>query len=289
MKLSVALCTYNGESFLELQLNSILDQTAQVNEIIICDDCSTDKTTDIIESFINKYSGKIQLYKNKESLGTIKNFEKAISLTTGDLIFLADQDDVWHKDKVEITVDFFSKNNNCKLLFSNGVLIDENGGYLNATLWDKWGFNGEMRNKWRNNNNAFKDLVVNNNKITGATVCFNKSIKKHILPIELPYGYWHDVWLGLHAAAQQGLMFIEQPLISYRIHDKQQIGVTIEIDKEIRIKSNKNAVTKGQFYKKLAKFYPNQKKNIPYCKEQSLLYKVTKKIKSVYFSLFKLR
>ena len=289
MMTSVALCTFNGESFLEKQLTSILEQTVRVNEIIVCDDGSNDNTLGILKTYEKRFPNLIKIFQNDIALGTIKNFEKAIALTKGNLIFLSDQDDVWREDKVEIMSRFFQENNTCKLLFTDGLLIDDNGVSLKATLWEKWGFDTNIRKLWRNNENAFKDLIINHNKITGATVCFHSSLKANVLPIAIPYGYWHDAWLGLHAAAQQGLMFIEQPLINYRIHDKQQIGLTVEIDKEIRIKSNMNAVTKAQFYKKMAKAYPNQKKNIPYCKEQSLLYKVTKKIKSVYFSLFKLR
>jgi glycosyltransferase involved in cell wall biosynthesis len=289
MFLSVALCTYNGESFLEQQLNSILEQTLQVNEIVVCDDGSSDNTLGILKTYEKKFPNLIKTYANDRASGTVKNFEKAIALTKGDLIFLADQDDIWHKDKVEIMSHFFKENNTCKLLFTDGLLIDDNGVSLHATLWEKWSFDSSIQQLWRNNENAFKDLVINHNKITGATVCFHSSLKTNVIPIAIPYGYWHDVWLGLHAAAHQGLMFLEQPLISYRIHDKQQIGVTIEIDKEIRIKSNKNAINKELFYKKLAKVYPDQKKNIPYCIEQSLLYRINKKIKSVYFSLFKLR
>lgn len=287
MFLSVALCTYNGESFLEQQLNSILDQTQQVNEIIVCDDGSSDNTLELLKTYQKKFPNLIKLFANDVALGTIKNFEKAISLTTGDLIFLADQDDIWHKNKVETICRFFQENNTCKLLFSDGLLIDDNGTILKATLWEKWCFTTNIRQSWRNNENAFKDLIINHNKITGATVCFHSSLKINSLPIEIPYGYWHDVWLGLHAAAQQGLMFIEQPLISYRIHDKQQIGISIDIDSNVRIKSNKNAINTGLFYKKMAKAYPNQKKYIPEYKEQSLLYKIVKKIKRVYLSLSK--
>ena len=287
MFLSVDLCTYNGASFLEKQLNSILEQTLQVNEIVVCDDGSSDNTLAILTTYEKKFPNLIKLYTNDIALGTLKNFEKAIALTKGELIFLSDQDDIWHKDKVAIMSSFFQENNNCKLLFTDGLLIDDNGVSLNASLWEKWGFDTNIRNSWRNNENAFKDLIINHNKITGATVCFHSSLKATVLPITIPYGYWHDVWLGLHAAGQQGLMFIEQPLISYRIHDKQQIGITVDIESEIRIKSNKNAINKEFFYRKMAKVYPKQKKNIPYCKKQSPLFKVTKKIKSVYYSLFK--
>lgn len=283
MTLSVALCTFNGENFLSEQLESILLQSLSINEIIICDDCSVDNTIGIVESYRHKYPDVIHLYKNKQSLGTIKNFEKAIALTTGELIFLSDQDDIWHKDKVEIMVNFFNENNNCKLLFTNGDLINENGASLNATLWEKWGFSIEMQNKWKNNKNAFQDLIVNNNKITGATVCIHSSLKKYILPIEIPYGYWHDCWFGLQAAANGGLMFLENNLIKYRVHKNQQIGTSSNVIDTITINANKQFITKEACFKKVIKMYPALRKNIPFTPKSNfkkMVLKITNYFKS---------
>lgn len=280
MFVSVALCTFNGEIFLRQQLDSILVQSITVNEIIICDDLSSDGTISILNEYKNNFPQLIKLFFNTKTLGTIKNFEKAISLTNGDLIFLADQDDIWYYNKVEIMSDFFKKNQNCKLLFSNGTLIDEKGNVLNSTLWEKWNFTNDMQNNWKINKNAFKDLVVNNNKITGATVCFNKSLKKYVIPIELPLGYWHDAWLGIHASAQNGLMFIEESLINYRIHDKQQVGISTDISYEVVIASNKRHINKNLFYEKIGKIYPDKKTDMPYHKEEKVINRILKKIKN---------
>ncbi|MBC7845870.1 MAG: glycosyltransferase family 2 protein [Flavobacterium sp.] len=279
MFLSVALCTYNGEFFLEQQLNSIFEQTILVNEIVICDDGSSDKTRDLLKTYEKKFPNIIKLLINDVTLGTIKNFEKAISLTNGDLIFLADQDDVWHKDKVEIMVNFFQENINCKLLFTDGDLIDEIGGNLKATLWEKWNFRADMQNKWENNENAFKDLVVNNNKITGATVCFHSSLKEYILPIEIPNGYWHDSWLGLHAAANGGLMFLEKNLIKYRIHKNQQVGISNNVNDIVSINANKQFITKETYFKKIIKIYPALRKNVPLTPKSNIK-KIILKIKN---------
>lgn len=280
MILSVALCTFNGEKFIQQQIDSILNQTFLVNEIIICDDASDDGTLNILNRYKKKYPDVIKLFKNNISLGTVKNFEKAISLTKGDLIFLADQDDIWRNNKVEIMSNFFKDNLKCKLLFTNGLLIDKNGDSMNSTLWDKWNFDNHIRHIWKNNENAFKDLIINHNKITGATICFHKSLKKNCIPIEIPNGYWHDAWFGLHASAQNGLMFNEQLLINYRIHDNQQVGVSHKISQEIITNSNKNSISKISFYKKIAKIYPKQKVYIPNYKEQKLIYKILKNIKN---------
>ena len=100
--ISIAMTTYNGARFVEAQLRSILEQTRQPDEIVICDDGSRDDTVNIIRRII-KTSGtdRIRLIENEQNLGYIRNFYKAISLTKGDYVFLADQDDIWHRDKIE--------------------------------------------------------------------------------------------------------------------------------------------------------------------------------------------
>lgn len=259
MKLSVALCTYNGENFIESQINSIINQSYPIDEIVICDDNSKDNTLKILFDLKKIYDNLI-IFQNEKTLGTIKNFEKAISKTSGDLIFLADQDDIWINSKVNKINNFFRENTWCNLVFTNAMLIDDSENQLKNTLWEKWNFNLENQKKWKNNNNAFNDLIFNNNKITGATICFRKELKKYILPIDLPFGYWHDSWLGLNAAATNSLGFINENLIFYRIHQNQQIGLNSNLKKEVILKSNKKFISLDEYFLKISKIYPNKKK-----------------------------
>lgn len=252
MILSVALCSHNGEKFLKAQLESILHQVIPVHEIIICDDNSKDDSVKIIEKIREQYPSVIKLFKNRRQLGTIKNFEKAISLTQGDLIFLSDQDDIWSSEKVSRTVSFFKTEKKCKLLFTNGALIDQNGNSLNSTLWDEWKFDQQSRNRWKNNTYVFEDLLENKNKITGATLCFHKSLKALILPIDIPPGYWHDAWLGLNASAVNGVFFMKDCLIEYRLHDMQQVGVSRIFSKE----KFPQSVSPQNFYRDIQKKHP---------------------------------
>lgn len=262
MFLSVAICTYNGENYLEEQLDSILNQNFPLNELVICDDGSKDRTVEILKAYQRVHPNLIFPVFNTSSLGTIKNFEKAISLTKGELIFLSDQDDIWEKNKVEKTVNFFSQNKYCKMLFSNGALIDENGKDLQSTLWDKWGFTNEKQELWKDNVNAFQDLIRNNNKITGATICLHRDLKDNVIPIKVPIGYWHDAWLGIHASAINSLCFINECLIKYRIHGGQQVGLSTNVGKAVIERSNKYSVDIKEFFKGLRKMYPEQKKFI---------------------------
>jgi glycosyltransferase involved in cell wall biosynthesis len=107
--ISIAMCTYNGERFIKEQLDSILNQTYKNFELIITDDDSSDKTITIIKEYI-KQDKRIKLYQNNSNLGFIKNFEKAISLCSGDYIVLADQDDIWKVNKLEIFLEQIKDN-----------------------------------------------------------------------------------------------------------------------------------------------------------------------------------
>ncbi|GAG35502.1 unnamed protein product, partial [marine sediment metagenome] len=100
MKLSVAMCTCNGAAFLPEQLASIAAQTRRPDELVVCDDHSTDKTVSIVESFAAKAGFDVRLVVNAQPLGATKNFEKAIGLCGGDIIALSDQDDVWLPGKL---------------------------------------------------------------------------------------------------------------------------------------------------------------------------------------------
>ena len=105
--ISVAMATFNGEPYIQEQLDSIYNQTRKVDEIIIVDDCSTDSTVRVIEQYILSHKDiDIKLYKNEENLGYKKNFKKAISLCHGDYVFLSDQDDIWMTDKIEKCIEY---------------------------------------------------------------------------------------------------------------------------------------------------------------------------------------
>ena len=225
MALSVAMCTYNGSRFIKDQLNSIIEQSRPVNEIIICDDCSTDNTIEIINDYIIKYPGLIQLYQNKENLRSTKNFENAISHCTGDYIFLADQDDIWDFYKVEKIITKFEANESLEGIFTNGNLIDDDGEiFPNTNMWDTFYF-------FEKNLDKPVDLLCllkhHANMVTGATLCIKKSIRDIILPFPdlTKKKFFHDEWIALILASRNSLDYINENLISYRIHTSQQIGI----------------------------------------------------------------
>ena len=121
MSISVALATYNGEKYISEQLNSILPQLGPEDEIIISDDGSSDRTLEIVAGFC---SAQIKVLKNPGK-GVISNVENAIKHTSGDIIFLCDQDDVWLPDKVSVTKKYLLESD-VKLVVSDAIVVDEN-------------------------------------------------------------------------------------------------------------------------------------------------------------------
>ena len=225
MKLSVAMCTYNGSKFIKDQLNSIINQSRLIDEIIIYDDCSTDATVAIINEYIEKHPGLIQLFQNKKNLKSTKNFENAISQCTGDYIFLADQDDVWDYYKVEKIIAKFEGNETLEGIFTNGKLINDfNETIPNTDMWESFCF-------FEKNLEKPVDLLCllkhHANMVTGATLCIKKSIVDLILPFPdlTKKKFYHDEWIALILASRNSLGYINEYLISYRIHSNQQIGV----------------------------------------------------------------
>lgn len=223
-KISVALCTYNGEKFIEQQLDSILNQTIAVDEIIICDDCSKDNTISIVNKYIEKKPSLFKIFINETNLKSNANFEKAIQLATGDYIFLSDQDDVWRNDKVEKILRVFNNNKEAEGVFSNADFIDENNNqiYNNLTLWDFVCF---FENEKYDHDNLKKLLIYKGNYLTGATLCIKKEVKSFCIPFKTGENFIHDEWLAFQLANRKTLYYSTENLISYRIHSNQQLGV----------------------------------------------------------------
>lgn len=222
MKTSVAMCTYNGEKFIEIQIQSILNQSLPIDEIIICDDRSTDKTIEIIMQFQQEYPNKISFHKNSINLGSNKNFEKAISLCTGDYIFLSDQDDIWKKNKAETIIQYFIKNESAEAVFSNAELINDNNKKLsNISLWNSKGF---MEGQLKKPIDIYHHIKFKSNVVTGATLCIKQELKSLILPIPDVKKFYHDEWIAIIIASRKKLEYLTDELISYRIHSGQQIG-----------------------------------------------------------------
>lgn len=223
--ISVALCTYNGEKYIRQQLDSILAQTMPVDEIVIHDDCSTDSTYRILNDYANRFP-QIKVSRNDFNVGFVKNFENALVECQGDYIFFSDQDDIWMKDKVALTVNYLKKTGMFGA-FSNGHLIDENGKKINCTLFSVQNLVPYIE-RGLLDRYIFEILCLKGNFVTGAALTITKSAKKLVLPFRTSKYILHDMWIGLSLSSKHKLGYIDKPLISYRIHSEQECGLNME-------------------------------------------------------------
>jgi glycosyltransferase involved in cell wall biosynthesis len=223
MKISIALCTYNGEAYLPMQLASLAWQTWPAHEIVCCDDGSTDNTCILVEEFALTYPGEVRLIRNPVNLGPRKNFEKAISLCTGDYILLCDQDDVWLPAKIEKMVGYLQQHAQMEGVFCNGALMNESGADLEETMWDALYFEAPLR-QTTHAGNLLSYLLLNGNVATGTALCFRGTARQYLLPIETLDQLWHDHWIALMLSARKTLGRLDEMLLQYRVHATQQVG-----------------------------------------------------------------
>jgi glycosyltransferase involved in cell wall biosynthesis len=220
-RISVALCTYNGERFLSQQLASILRQTRLPDEVVVCDDRSTDRTVEMVRAFAASVSLPVRVFVNERNLGFVANFERAIGLCEGSLIALSDQDDIWRPTRLERSEQEFTSHPEVGLVFSDGDIIDDQDQLVGTRLWTYFGFAGEVRERLLAGDYT---VLVKNRFVTGATVMFRSELRKVCLPIGA--GWIHDEWIVAATAAVAELRPLELPLIRYRKHAAQQVGLT---------------------------------------------------------------
>jgi glycosyltransferase involved in cell wall biosynthesis len=216
------MCTFNGGQFLNEQLQSIAMQDRLPDELIVCDDRSTDRTVAIVEDFAASAPFPVHVSVNEARLGTSKNFERAIRLAEGEIIALADQDDVWDRRKLGLLESMFSRRPSLGLVFTDAELVDETLSPAGGTLWEAVGF-GAARQKLMSAGRGLEVLLANN-VVTGATMAFRARYRDPILPMPTEGSLYHDGWIALIVAALAEIGFIGEPLIKYRQHRAQQMG-----------------------------------------------------------------
>ena len=201
-KISVAMATYNGEKYIKEQIETILKNLNDNDELVISDDGSSDMTVEIIKSFNDK---RIKLI-NGPKKGLKQNFNNAIKNTSGDIIFLSEQDDIWMENKVEKMVECFNLNNYI-LIQHDAIVVDENDNVLLESF-------AEHR---KVKTGIIKNLIKNS--YHGCCIAFRKELKNEILPIPDNI-YLHDEWIGLVAELNGKTCFINDKLIKYRRHSE---------------------------------------------------------------------
>ncbi len=219
--ISIAMCTYNGERFLDEQLTSLRNQSLLPAELIICDDGSSDRTEEIVETFARSAPFPVRWVRNEVRLGYRRNFLKAAGLCSGDLTAFCDQDDVWRVDKLHRTTLPFDDAEVMMTYHSTG-LIDAEGLYIGEyndrapainpiqpPYYDPWLFGLGFTLTFR------KTLGVAN---------YLWPISKDFYGSEKPLA--HDQWYFFIATALGRVVYIDEPLAYYRQHDRNLFGST---------------------------------------------------------------
>ena len=202
MRISIAMTTYNGARYLNDQLDSFSVQTKLPDELVVCDDKSSDNTINILDDFKRTAPFDVKIICNEENIGYTKNFQKALSLCSGDLIFLSDQDDVWLSDKVEIMSSYFNENRDIYVLLADMIIVDRDLKSTGCTQLEKIRKTGL-------NDGSF---------VTGCGTALRREWVDFALPIpEFVIG--HDLWLHRLAVILNMRDVIGKPLQYFRRHE----------------------------------------------------------------------
>jgi glycosyltransferase involved in cell wall biosynthesis len=199
-RVSVAIATYNGEQHLREQIDSILGQTRLPDEIAISDDASHDRTVQIVREYIRAHDVEIRLSVNKKQLGYSRNFERALELTTGDVIFLCDQDDFWYAHKISRVLSVMREQQK-DVAVCDTILADAE---LNPTA------HSQLR--------AFR---IAGHPVEDHCAGCCTALSRRLLPILQPMPHDtlpYDVWISSVASALGQKTVIDEPLQVYRRH-----------------------------------------------------------------------
>jgi len=224
LSLSVALCTFNGERYVAEQFDSILSGDLLPTEIVVADDGSTDGTLAIVRDALARAQSlgiTVTLLPDRLGRGVTANFERAIAATTGEVVVLSDQDDVWHPSRLANVDAAFSADPDLLFQHNNARLVDETGTPLGLTLFTALEVTESDREQI-NADNGF-DVYLHRNLATGATVAFRRTLFDLASP--LPSEWIHDEWLAIIASAVGTVRVTDAEVIDYRQHGSNQIGV----------------------------------------------------------------
>ena len=213
------MCTFNGGRFLRPQLESIVRQSRVPYELVICDDRSSDDTHEIVRHFSRNTAFPVRFSVNRVTLGSTKNFEQAIGQCSGQIVALADQDDVWYPHKLERIRDAFATSGTVAA-FSDADLIDEESTNLGSRLWPTFGFTRSEQKTFMRIG-ALR-ILINHPVVTGACMAFRRECFDTMTPI--PPNEIHDQWMSFLLATRGHIEMIPEPLLQYRRHRKQQLG-----------------------------------------------------------------
>lgn len=216
MKSSVVMATYNGERYIVEQLDSIRNQTIPPDEVIIFDDCSTDSTVKVVHDYVvNKELKNWFVFENKNNRGFFDNFFMALKKSTGDIIYLSDQDDIWDINKIETFTNLYEENSDIVMIQSNFKFVDERGRETKK----QENYHGFTQGRYLNLSVA--DICKYAG--SGYTMSFRRSVSDSAFKFQLDelreIFRFHDIVLGLMAVSEGKCLLVRDIVDYHRIHD----------------------------------------------------------------------
>lgn len=219
-KIAILLATYNGEKYLTNQIDSIINQSNKNWMLYIHDDNSTDKTPEILESYVKRYPDQIILVPGKSTGGARNNFLYLFQQVEAEFYMCCDQDDIWLPNKIELTWNAMRSiehhNNKPCLVFTDLKVVDQK---LNTTA--------ESMNLYQKLNceDVSLEHILVQNIVTGCTMMVNRSLRDRLIQFHYKDDIiMHDWWAGLIAANYGTIFYLNQPTILYRQHENNSVG-----------------------------------------------------------------
>ncbi len=219
-KLSLALCTFNGEQYLPELLDSLCNQKLLPFELIVSDDGSTDRTISILQDFQSISPFIVSLLINKNRQGVIRNFEVALGACSGEYIALCDQDDVWRSDKLEKLMNLIEKmeaepGHGPYFVHTGLDLVDSRLNNMGVSFLEHQGLKVPVSEQYK--------TLIAQNYIPGCSTLFSSDLLDLALPIP-EEAVMHDWWLALIASIAGEIRYNPSRTVLYRQHDKNHLG-----------------------------------------------------------------
>jgi len=223
LRVGVAMATYNGANYVRAQLESLARQVRVPDVVVVSDDASTDETVVHVEEFARRAPFEVRVVGGSR-VGATQNFERALRSCDADLLFLADQDDVWLPTKIAKLEAALAGNLGAGLAFCDALVVDRELNALGYTLWDSIWFGGREQMEARGGR-CF-DVLLRRNVVQGCAMAFRREFLDLVLPFPpLSAKVWvHDGWIALLIAAVAQVEVVGEPLVLYRQHRGSQIG-----------------------------------------------------------------
>jgi len=212
---SVVMAVYNGQDHLDSQINSILKQSYRNIELVISDDCSTDRSAEIVNAFASK-DPRIKVYRNATNVGIAGNFLRALRHSGGELICFSDQDDVWRTDKLEILASLVLRTPQNMLAYSDLEVCDAVLRRMHPSFWKVSGI--------RPRSGRLGEFAFFRNIMPGCSMMFRKEVKDTLLEMLSKSSFIHDHLAFIVASSRGRVVFSREPLVKYRQHSRNNIG-----------------------------------------------------------------